>query len=136
VVDTSVVVSGLLTRDASAPTARVLHGMLAGSLHFLLSVELLAEYRIVMLRPRIRERHGLDVEDIDRLLLELAARGAVRQPVRSRVRAPDAGDQHLWDLLAAEPGAILVTGDHALLGSRSRRRTVLSPAELVRRFAS
>jgi hypothetical protein len=43
VVDTNVVVEGLLTKDPAAPTARILDGMLAGSFPFILSVVLLAE---------------------------------------------------------------------------------------------
>ena len=53
VVDTNVVVSGLITSDATAPTARILDAMLRGELRFLLSEELLSEYRSVLLRPKI-----------------------------------------------------------------------------------
>ena len=43
-VDTNVVVSGLLTSSIDAPTSRILDSMLSGALRFALSVELLAEY--------------------------------------------------------------------------------------------
>ena len=49
VIDTNVVVSGVLTKDSPSPTVRILDGMLAGRFRFLLSVDLLAEYRDVPL---------------------------------------------------------------------------------------
>ena len=64
VVDTNVVVAGLLTGDDSAPTARVLNGMVAASFLFLLSSALLAEYREVLLRPKIQSRHGLSEDEM------------------------------------------------------------------------
>ena len=63
--DTNVVVAGLLTADSSSATARVLDAMLGGTFPFVISEELLAEYRSVLLRPRIVERHGLPESEID-----------------------------------------------------------------------
>jgi predicted nucleic acid-binding protein len=77
VIDTSVVVAGLLTEVSSSPTARILDGMLAGRFRFLLSVELLAEYRDVLLRPKIQRRHQLAQAEVDVLLTEIAANGAL-----------------------------------------------------------
>jgi putative PIN family toxin of toxin-antitoxin system len=131
VVDTNVVVSGLLTRAPTAPTARILDGMLAGRFTFLLSVDLLAEYREVLLRPRVRRLHGLDEPPVDAILARLAQHAAVREPVATPERAPDRGDQHLWALLAAAPGAMLVTGDQALVERPPPGATVLRPAEFV-----
>jgi putative PIN family toxin of toxin-antitoxin system len=131
VVDTNVVVSGLLTHEGTAPTAQILKSMLAGRFVFLLSIELLAEYREVLLRPRVRRRHGLDDDDVDAVLARLAQHGAVRQPVGTAERAPDRGDQHLWALLAAAPGAVLVTGNQELIANPPRGVTVLEPAEFV-----
>ncbi len=54
VIDTNVVVSDLLTGEPVPPTAVLLDGMLRGRFTYLLSLELLAEYREVLLRPRIR----------------------------------------------------------------------------------
>lgn len=57
VVDTSVLVSAVLSGDG--PPARILAQMLSERMRYALSVALLAEYRCVLLRPRIRSRHGL-----------------------------------------------------------------------------
>ena len=130
VVDTNVVVAGLLTADAEAPTARILEGMLDGSIPFLLSVELLAEYRTVLLRPAIKSRHRLSESQVDRLLEQLTLEALVREPARG-ADAPDPRDQHVWDLVAAHPGAILVTGDARLLAAATPSRSLLSPASFV-----
>jgi len=132
VIDTNVVVSGLLTGEPASPTAVVVEGMLRGRFTYLLSLELLVEYREVLLRPRIRRRHGLDADDVEALLTELALNGSVRDPPRVAGAVPDLGDRHLWDLLQSEPNTVLVTGDGALLDRAPAPGRVLSP----RRFLS
>ena len=115
VIDTNVVVSTVLTRLPASPTARILDGMLAGRFRFQLSIELLAEYREVLLRPKIRRRHRLSEADVDVLLTEIAANGIaleLRRPAKERWKR---GDEHLWELLAAGPSAFLVTGDQKLI---------------------
>lgn len=129
VVDTNVVVAGLLTADPEAPTARILDAMLAGRLRFALSVALLAEYRAVLLRSRIQDRHGLGEEEIDTILAEIARNGIVVAPAPAPLRAPDPGDQFLWDLLDSTPGAVLVTGDADLRGAE--RPATLGPRQLA-----
>jgi len=128
VVDTNVVVAGLLTGDPSSPTAEVLTGMIEVSFPYLLSPALLSEYREVLLQPRIRSRHGLTDEEIDSLLTEIVANAIVREPDLSPDQAPASQDQHLWDLLASEHGAVLITGDKELLEQPPEKASVVSPA--------
>jgi len=129
-IDTNVVVSGLISANRDAPTCAILDGMIDGQFVFLLSQPLLAEYREVLLRPKIRKLHGLTEEEVDTVLTEIALNGAVRTPALSAEKAPDLEDQHLWDLVLSEPGAVLVTGDRLLLENPAVR--TLSPAEFVR----
>lgn len=110
VVDTNVVVAGLLTLDAASPVARALDGMLAAAFPFAVSEALLAEYRAVLARPPIRARHGLDDEGIDLLLTELVRHAIVLEPGQG-IAAPDPRDQLLWDLLASRTDLARVTGD-------------------------
>jgi len=131
VVDTNVVVAGLLTRDPASPTVRVLDGMVEASFPFLLSTALLAEYRTVLLRPKISSRHGLDEDDIDSLLTEIVANAIVRQPGSSAHKAPARQDQHLWDLLGTERGTVLITGDQRLIASPPKGASVISPSSFV-----
>lgn len=129
IIDTNVVVTGLLTFDAEAPTAHVLDGMLAAAFPFVVSTALLAEYRDVLNRPKLRKLHGLSVAEVETLLVELARHAIVLQPVPAPA-APDPGDQHLWELLAAHPDVVLVTGDKLLLASDMHPR-ILSPAQFL-----
>jgi putative PIN family toxin of toxin-antitoxin system len=127
IIDTNVVVSGPLTRDPEAPTRIVLDGMLAGNFPFLLSPELLAEYRSVLLRPKVRRLHGRSEPQIDAILVKIVLNAILREPPESPHSAPDPGDAHLWALLALSPGAILVTGDQPLRRNPPAHRSVLSP---------
>ena len=131
IIDTNVVVAALLTADSETPTARILGGMIRGRLPFVLSVPLLAEYRRVLTRERICERHGLSSDEIDRLLSTIAANAIVREPSSSEHTAPDPDDQHLWDLLFAVSDAVLVTGDARLLENASARTSVMLPRAFI-----
>ena len=127
VVDTSVVVAGVLTADPESPPVRILDSMLNGRLRFLLCVDLLAEYRTVLLRPRIQARHNLSMDDVDVLLKALATDAVVVDIAGRNETAPDSGDDFLWQLLAARPGAGLITGDSALLAGAPPGTRVVSP---------
>jgi uncharacterized protein len=131
VIDTNVVVSGLITAERGSPSARILDGMLTGRLRFVVSVELLAEYRAVLLRPRICSFHRLPESDVDRVIRRLAESGALRHPDLAMPPAPDPGDQHLWDLLGCVPGSLLITGDRALLDAPPAGHSVVSPRNFV-----
>ena len=130
IVDTNVVVSGLISREPSAPTATVLANMLTGSLVFVLSPALLAEYRNVLLRPRIVERHGLNEQEIDQILIELTANAKWAEPEDDPHHTPpDHGDGHLWALLHHYPEAILMTGDRLLIENPRPGNRVVLPTE-------
>ena len=125
VVDTNVLVAGLLSRDPASPVGRLLDGMLAGRFAYLLSPDLLREYRTVLLRPAIVQRHRLAADEVDGLLTELVVNARWREPAPSASPAPDPGDAHLWALLGTA-GAVLVTGDHLLLENPPAGGSVLS----------
>ena len=127
VVDTNVVVAGLITGDSASPTARIVNGMLDGSLLCLLSPDLLAEYRLVLLRPKISQRHGLNADQVDQILTEITLNALWREPLNSN-HAPDPGDNHLWALLDSHPNSLLITGDQLLLDHAHDHALVMSPA--------
>lgn len=130
VIDTNVVVAGLLTGTSDSPTARILDGMCKGRFPFLLSTALLAEYREVLLRKKIRALHRLSEPQVDILLTVLATNAIVREP-EPRTGAPDAKDDHIWSLVQSEANCVLVTGDHALAGSPPPKSVVLQPRQFV-----
>ena len=133
IIDTNVVIAGLLSSRKNSPVARILDAMLVGRLLFLLSPSLLAEYRTVLLRPKLTKLHGLDTDEIDELLATLTANAAWREPAVPRM-APDPGDDHLWALLMSQPRGILVTGDRLLLDKPPEHHRVLSPKDCAGQF--
>jgi predicted nucleic acid-binding protein len=132
IVDTNVVVAGLLTGNAEAPVARILDGMLAAAFAFVVSEALLAEYRAVLLRPAVRKLHGLTVGEVDTLLTDIAQHAIVLPP-GAGPPAPDPGDQLLWDLLEARADLRLVTGDKTLQRDAAMQARVLSPQAFIER---
>lgn len=131
IIDTNVLVSGLLTGDPRAPTARIVDATLSGHIRCLLSAPLLDEYRNVLLRPAIARQHGLGAADIDELLAAIVQNAAWREPARPRTPAPDPGDDHLWALLEIVPSAYLVTGDQLLLENPISNSRLMAPAAYV-----
>lgn len=130
IVDTNVVVAGLLTRHETSPVARILDGMLSAAFPFVISQALLAEYRAVLVRPGLRKLHGLTIDEVETVLADLAQHAIVLVPVAA-APAPDPGDQLLWELLAAKADLLLVTGDKLLLRDAGMRGRVISPQVFV-----
>jgi putative PIN family toxin of toxin-antitoxin system len=135
VVDTNVVVAGLVTGSSRSPVALVLDAMLSGTLVLLLSPALLDEYRLVLSRPKLVKLHGLTETQIDQLLVELTANAIWREPEPGSP-APDRGGDHLWALLSAYSGSILVTGDRLLHENPPTQSSVISPGTWFRDFVS
>lgn len=128
VVDTNMVVSGVLARDGDSPTGRILDAILIGDLRVVLSQELLAEYRAVLLRPAIVDRHGLSEAEVDVVLEGVVVNAVWRVCAPATTR----GDAHILALLQAEEAAVLVTGDRALREAVGLAgRMALTPAELA-----
>ena len=137
IIDTNVVVAGLLTSHPASPVARILDGMLNASFRFVLSEALLVEYRTVLLRPHLAKLHGLSETNLDTLLADITQHAIVlNAPTQHVLQAPDPGDQFLWNLMATRADLILVTGDKRLLDTPSMANRVQLPsvfaaAELV-----
>lgn len=134
IIDTNVVVAGLLTAHADSPVARILDGMLSAAFAFVMSEVLLSEYREVLVRPKLRKLHGLSEAEVDAILTDMVRHAIVLMPVRAEgnLKAPDAGDQFLWDLLAARADLVLVTGDKLLLQDPvMQQRVILAQAFMV-----
>lgn len=130
IVETNVVVAGLLTGNDVSPVARILDGMLMAAFPFVVSEALLAEYHTVLVRPGLRELHGLTVAEVETLLTDIAQHAIVLAPVAAPP-APDPGDQLLWELLAARADLLLVTGDMALQRDAGMQPRVVSPQSFV-----
>lgn len=133
IIDTNVVVAGLLTAHADSPVARILDGMLCAAFPFVVSEALLAEYHAVLVRPKLCKLHGLSVVEIASILTDMARHAIVLNPVKAVAvsLAPDAGDQFLWDLLATRPDLVLVTGDKLLLQDEAMPQRIILPQAFI-----
>ena len=129
ILDTNVLFSAIAHREGTP--ARVLLAVLSGQM--LVSPALLNEYRRVLGAPRGLSYLGIAVADLDDLL-DFVARSALIDSGGLGPIAPDPGDQHLWDLLAAGPKSALVTGDRKLLASQHFPGRILSPRDFADRF--
>lgn len=128
VVDTPVVVAGLVAGDPGAAPAGIFDAMLAGRLVVLLSSRLLGEYREVLMRRRVRRAHGLSAAQVDDLLADLAQLARVVDPPAVSSPLIDPRDAHLYHLLLTHRDAMLVTADESLAAKVGRR--AVAPEEL------
>jgi len=128
IVDTNIVVAGLITRDATGPTATVLDGLLSGQVRALMSSALVDEYRRVLLRPKLRQLHGLSAEGVETILAGLAQHATFIEP--EPVELPEnPGDAHVVSIIHAWPEALLITGDAALARLVANWAPTLTPTE-------
>lgn len=136
VIDTNVLVSGLLASNPESPVVRIVDGMLGAAFPFVLSEDLLGEYHTVLVRPRIRKLHGLSDHEIDTILIDIAWHATVLKPDAAIYvpAAPDPGDQFLWNLLATRDDLVLVTGDKLLLQDFAMQQRVMPPQALAARL--
>ena len=132
IIDTNVLVAGILSNNVDSPTARIVDAMLDGRVMHLLSPALLQEYRDVLLRPKLRKLHGLSKDEVDQILSEITANAIWREPAESQ-GAPDPGDDHLWSLLQ-NTDAVLVTGDQLLLDNPPHAASIILPKTCVEEF--
>ena len=130
-VDTNVVVAGLLTKNEASPAARILDGMLSARFTFVLSEQVLAEYRAVLVRPKLQTLHGLTASETDNILTDIVQHAIVMAPLDKAPAAPEHGDQLLWNLLARRSDLHLVTGDKLLLRAPDMKGRVLTPAQFA-----
>jgi uncharacterized protein len=115
VIDSNVLVAGLLSKRADSPVCRILDGMVAAEFGFAVSIDLIAEYHRVLRYPKVARLHGLGDSQINDLLSGLILQAQVREPVSVEVEINDPADVFLFELLASLNSGVLVTGDKRLL---------------------
>ena len=123
VLDTNVVVSGLLTPMGHC--GQILDLVMDGSVRLCIDGRILGEYREVPRRPRL----GIKSENVERILAVLRM-GPTPKPLP--VVLPDPDDLPFLEVAAAD-GAVLVTGNLKHFPPKSRSGvTVMPPAEFLK----
>ena len=131
VVDTNVLVSGLLTPHG--PPGRIVDGILLGELVPIFDDRILREYALVLARPRFRFDPARVAAVLD--FLERAGEPVVAPPLA--VELPDAGDRAFLEVAWHADVNALVTGNlrHFPTEACSAVR-VEAPGPFVQRWAS
>ena len=131
IIDTKVIVAGLLTANDASPVPRNLDGMLEDAFSFVVSEVLLDEYRTVLVRPRL---HGMSIAEVHAILTGLVQHAIVWSvPLLAALPAPDPGNQLLCDLLAVRAELPLLkrrmppAGNGSETGPPSLRHGALDP---------
>lgn len=106
VIDTNVLVSAYLTRNADSPPARVYRALFSGMVTALVNDEIISEYKDVLHRPKF----GFNVEEIDKGIAFIEQSGVKIHPEDSDVDFPDLDDKVFFCTALAED-AHLVTGN-------------------------
>ena len=125
VLDTNVLVSGLLTRHGNC--ARILELVVDGALTMCLDGRIRREYTRVCHEPRL----GLDVSEVDEFLRFCThyAESITAHPLAATL--PDASDLPFLEV-AVSTGAVLVTGNLKHFPRRAiGAASVITPAELL-----
>jgi putative PIN family toxin of toxin-antitoxin system len=131
VLDTNVVVSSFLSPGGTP--ARVIGYWRAGAFTVVVSESILAEYRRVLLRDRIRVRHGLTESEIDANITNYRRVATVCEP-RETIRAvtADPSDDKFLECAVAGEADFVVSGDPHLLDLRRFRGIeIVSPATFL-----
>ena len=135
IIDTNVVVGGLLTDEAASPSRRVLDAMLAGRLRFLVSLDLLSDYRGALLHPAVVACHGLSEPEVDEVLSLLALKATMCHPPADDYLVDDVvtdpGDVDVAALLTVAPEALVVTDDRRLATDLEGMCRLATPARLL-----
>ena len=125
VIDTNVIVSGLL--NPNGPPARVLDAVVEGRIKLVHDARILAEYRDVLLRPRLKLNPGSVQIFLDGLRSQMLV-----TPERVPVAGPDPDDLVFVEAALATTDRTIVTGnladypDAILNGVR-----IITPAQAV-----
>ena len=104
VIDTNVLVSGLLT--ANGNPAKIIDALKEKRFNLIYNEVILAEYRDVLFRDKL----GLNKKDINDLLEEISKIGFPVIPEKSDILLPDEDDRIFYDT-AKTINAYLVTGN-------------------------
>lgn len=129
VVDTNVLVSGLLT-PFGAPGV-IVSLIAAGGLRLCYDARILAEYDDVLRRRSF----GFEQEDVANLLTQIRAPGELVVPVPLSVRLPHADDEPFLEVAEAAMVEFLVTGNLRHFAVNDRKSTrVVSPRVFLDQF--
>ena len=109
VIDTNVLVSGLLGRNPSSPTVGILNHLLTSKevITPLYCEEIFQEYEKVL----HREKFGFDQDEVEEVLNRIKDIGISSQRILSKTYFPDPNDVVFYEVALSKEDSFLVTGN-------------------------
>lgn len=127
VVDTNVIVSGLLKPFSDAAT--ILRQIIAGEVTLCIDARIISEYRDVLYRPKFAFNHT----HVEAFLEFIATNSKLVNSTPLRFRLPDPDDEPFLEVAISGRAEFLVTGNSKHFPKARRGKIkVVSPGEFVR----
>lgn len=124
VVDTNVVVSGMITKNAESPTVSVLDYMTEKAVVPLYCEEILQEYSDVL----HREKFQIPKQKVDKFIKMVKSDGIASGRMPSKESLPDPKDVVFYEVALSKEDSFLVTGN---IKHFPQVDFVVTPAEMV-----
>lgn len=124
VIDTNVIVSALLTRNAESSMVKVIEALLCGKIVPLYNEEIIREYIDVLNHPKFRFSPSL----VQRFIEAWTELGVNALHIHSNEYFPDTSDAVFYEITLSKRGAYLVTGNKKHF---PQSPIVVSPAEML-----
>lgn len=124
VVDTNVVVSGMITKNMDSPTVSVLESLTEKAITPLYCDEILKEYSDVLRR----EKFQLPMEKVEKFIEMVKSDGIASSRVPSKEILPDPKDVVFYEVALSKEDSFLVTGN---IRHFPQVDFVVTPAEMV-----
>ena len=124
VVDTNVIVSGMITNNSDSPTAKVLDCLSEKHITPLYCDEILQEYESVL----GREKFKFPKEKIEKFLKMMKSDGIVSNRIPSKEFIPDPKDIVFYEVALSKEDSFLVTGN---IKHFPKVDMVVTPAEMM-----
>lgn len=126
VIDTNVIVSALLSKNADAPTVKFLNEIAGGRIVPLYHDEILAEYNEVL----NRDKFPIAKTTVTEIIGIIRHFGIQATPIQTDETFPDLDDRIFYEVAMAkrDDGAYLITGNKR---HYPEKQYVVSPAEIM-----
>lgn len=125
VIDTNVLVSGLLARNEDTAVVKVFDALMTGKITPVVSEVVISEYQSVLTRPKFNFPQSL----IESILNAIVQIGMEPEVIDISINLPDPKDLIFYELALSKDGTYLVTGN---LKHFPKEPFVVSPAEMVK----
>ena len=131
VLDTNVIVSGVIS--AKGPAYEILKAWEEKKIVLLMTQPILEEIQEVLLRPKIRKRHQMTLEEIGDFCAQIEAFSVlIKPPEKSAKVSIDPDDIMFLDCALSGDAEFIVTGDKELLSlEKFGDTTILTPAKFL-----